>query len=373
YLKHTSYLFFTMPFNKVMNVSKYVNPFKSLDQGMYKSTDRQLESFMSAVSDAVSYVNNSRKIKIHPLKDIDIKTLTSTYFNGFNDGFLTDMQLNSSGIGIGDYQFDVLAVNNEMCFGEHVQSSKINDQFTSDDFVFHQGFIDGLGLKLNENHMVNQILYLDDKHQWRRLLEKKIEALKKSSNFGTQNKVVLKKIEDVVSQINQDDTSRIIRGHLNVIIWAEGSEKLKHIASKIKAECKALDIMPYYPKGEERKHYFLNSFFCHSSNFSNADLYVTDLKHALCLFINNTNYISDDTGIIFNDRQFNIPVIKDVWDENKRRVKARNFAVFAPTGEGKSFLANNILRQYFESNVRLVIIDLGGSYSKFAKLYPEDH
>ncbi|GAL77318.1 conjugative transposon protein TraG [Algibacter lectus] len=42
-------------------------------------------------------------------------------------------------------------------------------------------------------------------------------------------------------------------------------------------------------------------------------------------------------------------------------------------GEGKSFLANNILRQYFEAGVRLVIIDLGGSYSKFAKLYPNDH
>ena len=66
-------------------------------------------------------------------------------------------------------------------------------------------------------------------------------------------------------------------------------------------------------------------------------------------------------------------MIKDVWDENKKRIKARNFAIFAPTGEGKSFLANNILRQYYESGVRLVIIDLGGSYSKFAKLYPEDH
>src|SRR5690606_1986806 len=40
---------------------------------------------------------------------------------------------------------------------------------------------------------------------------------------------------------------------------------------------------------------------------------------------------------------------------------------------GKSFLANNILRQYFEQGVRLVIIDLGGSYTKFAKLYPDDH
>ena len=36
-------------------------------------------------------------------------------------------------------------------------------------------------------------------------------------------------------------------------------------------------------------------------------------------------------------------------------------------------MANNILRQYFESGVRLVIIDLGGSYTKFAKLYPEQY
>src|SRR5690606_6124153 len=35
--------------------------------------------------------------------------------------------------------------------------------------------------------------------------------------------------------------------------------------------------------------------------------------------------------------------------------------------------ANNILRQYFEQGVRLVIIDLGGSYSKFAQLYPGQH
>ncbi|HBY69438.1 MAG TPA: hypothetical protein DEG69_17840, partial [Flavobacteriaceae bacterium] len=65
---------------------------------------------------------------------------------------------------------------------------------------------------------------------------------------------------------------------------------------------KELDIIPYYPRGEERKNYILNSYCCFSSNFSNNDLYVTDLKHALCLFINNTNYNSDNTGIIFNDR-----------------------------------------------------------------------
>jgi len=373
YLKHRSYLFFVLPQNKALNASKFVNPFKRTEKGIHKKMDHHLGEFINAVNDAVSYINNSRKVSMTPMEQKDIMGITDAYFNGFNEGFDTDIQLKKEDIEIGDNHFDVLAVNNEGCFGDVLQSSKTNDRFTSDDFVFHQGFLDGLGLDLNENHIINQIIYLDDKHKWRKLLEKKIEELNKSSNFGSQNKVILKKIEEIVTKINEDDSSRIIRGHLNIIFWSTEAGQLNNIASKIKTEFKELDIIPYYPKGEERKHYFLNSYCCFTSNFSNEDLYVTDLKHVLCLFINNTNYKSDTTGIIFNDRQHNTPVLKDVWDEQKKRIKARNFAIFAPTGEGKSFLANNILRQYFEQNVRLVIIDLGGSYSKFAKLYPDDH
>lgn len=373
YLEHQSYLFFTLPHNKALNASKFTNPFRKTETGIYRKMEHHLEAFITAVNDAVSFVNNSRRMYLKPLDQSEIIGITNAYFNGFNAGFDTDIQLKKDTIAIGENHFDVLAVNSELCFGDVVQSSKTNDRFTSDDFVFHQGFLDGLGLDLNENHIVNQIIYLDDKHKWRKLLEKKIEELNKSSNFGTQNKVILKKVEDIVSQINEDDSSRIIRGHLNIIFWSREALELSNVASKIKAEFKELDITPYYPKGEERKQFFLSSFCCFASNFSNGDMYVTDLKHALCLYLNNTNYKSDATGIIFNDRQHNIPVLKDVWDEQKKRIKARNFAIFAPTGEGKSFLANNILRQYFENNIRLVIIDLGGSYSKFAKLYPNDH
>ena len=373
HLQHSSYLYFILPHNKALNASKFTNPFRKIEKGIHKKLDHSVTEFIISVSDAVSYINNSRRVSMIPMGKDEIISITNAYFNGFNEGFDTDIQLKKDAIEIGENHFDVLAVNSELCFGDVVQSSKTNDKFTSDDFVFHQGFIDGLGLNLNENHIVNQIIYLDDKHKWRKLLEKKIAELNKSSNFGTQNKVILKKIEMIVAQINQDDSSRIIRGHFNIIFWTREARELDSIASKIKTEFKELDIVPYYPKGEERKNYFLNSYCCFVSNFSNEDLYVADLKHALCLYINNTNYQSDATGIIFNDRQHNIPVLKDVWDEEKKRIKARNFAIFAPTGEGKSFLANNILRQFFEQNVRLVIIDLGGSYSKFAKLYPEDH
>ena len=373
YMEHRCLLFFILTKNKALNNPKYVNPFRKISKSIIRELDDSVQRFIGSVSDSVSFINNSRKMEFLPLEAKGIEQLTNGYFNGFNEGFDTDILLDKKSVNIGENYFDALAINSELCFGESVQSSKTNEKFTSDDFVFHQGFIDGLGLTLNENHIVNQILYLDDKQKWRKLLDKKVEELNKSSNFGSQNKVVLGKIQHILDQINADDNARIIRGHLNIVYWDREARNLDRIASKIKTEFKELDIIPYYPRGEERKSYILNSYCCFSSNFSNNDLYVTDLKHALCLFINNTNYKSDATGIIFNDREHNIPVLKDVWDEHKKRIKARNFAIFAPTGEGKSFLANNILRQYFESGVRLVIIDLGGSYTKFAKLYPEKY
>ena len=371
YIDHQCYLFFTLVKNKTLNNSKYVNPFRKVSKSIYQELNQHVHSFLGSVNDSITYINNSRKVNFLPLQESEILCLSKDFFNGFNRGFDTDILLEKSKVTIGTNHFDVLAVNSEACFGENVQTSKINERFTSDDFVFHQGFIDGLGLSLNENHIINQIIYLDDKQKWRKLLDKKIEELKKSSNFGTQNKVILKKIEHIQHQINNDDSSRIIRGHLNIMYWTKEVHDLENIGSRIKSEFKELDIMPYYPRGEERKNYILNSHPCFASNFSNEDVYVTDLKHALCLFINNTNYRTDSQGIIFNDREHNIPILKDVWDEQKKRIKARNFAIFAPTGEGKSFLANNILRQYFEMGVRLVIIDLGGSYTKFASLYPE--
>lgn len=373
YLDHRSYLYFTCPKNKGLNNPKYVNPFRKTPKGLPEELDDTMKRFLASVADSVNYINNGTKIRLEPMVSYEIMALTKEQFNGHNPDCDTDIVLDGPNVTIGNNHFDVLAIGSESCFGDSVQTSKVNEHFTSDDFTFHQGFIDGLGLSLKENHIVNQIIYLDDKHQWRKQLEKKVEELKKSSNFGTQNKVILKKIEQILDQINNDDSSRIVRGHLNVIHWNREKRALENTTSRIKAEFKELDMVPYYPCGRERKNYILNSFPCFAPNFSNEDLYVTDLKHTLCLLINTTNYRTDRKGIVFNDREFNIPVLKDVWDEQKKRIKARNFAIFAPTGEGKSFLANNILRQYFEQGVRLVIIDLGGSYTKFASLYPKQY
>lgn len=372
YLKHGSYLFFTWPISRNLQKTFRANPFVKVPLKVPKNTDQATQAFVQSIKEAVGFINNSRTISLTVLNEEEVWKNTADYFNGFNSEVQTDMLLDK-GLSIGKHSYEMLAINNERCFSGNVATSKSNPKFTSDEISFHQGFIDDLGLNLNGNHIVNQIMVLDDRTHWISLLNKKREELIKSIQFGTRNKVVLERIESILSKVNKDDQARIIRGHLNITYWDVEASGLAKIRSEVQSALKDLDVKPYYPRGQELQKYFMNSYFGFTPALADEDYYVTDLKHALCLWLNSSNYKDDTGGIVFNDRLFNIPVIKDVWDEAKKRIKARNFAIFAPTGEGKSFLANNILRQFYESGTRLVIIDLGGSYSKFAKLYPNDH
>ncbi len=372
YLKHSCYLFFTWPRSRRIQKTVRANPFVKAPASLPKDVDHAIQVFLQSVDEAVDYLNNSRKIDFKVLTENEVAQLTEDYFNGFTTEVHTDILLGHE-LTIGNQHVDMLAINNEKCFLDNVSTSKSNPRFTSDEFSFHQGFIDDLGLGLNENHIVNQVIVLDDRSRWIGVLNKRREELMKSVQFGTRNKVVLERIEDILSEVNNDDQARIIRGHLNITFWDNEKIGLDRIRSAIQAVLKDLNIKAYHPRGSSLHKYYLHSYFGFTQAFSDEDFYVTDLKHAICVWLNNSNYRNDADGIHFNDRLYNIPVIKDVWDEDKRRIKARNFAIFAPTGEGKSFLANNILRQFFESGTRLVIIDLGGSYSKFARLYPADH
>lgn len=125
------------------------------------------------------FLNQDRNLQLFPLEEAKIQNLTGQYFNGYNADIDTDVILGDHSIRIGKNYWDVMALQHETAFLEEVQTSRPASRFTSDEFSFHQGFIDGIGLELYENHMVNQILVMDDNTRWRKQLEKKRETLKK--------------------------------------------------------------------------------------------------------------------------------------------------------------------------------------------------
>jgi hypothetical protein len=107
-----------------------------VEKGLHRKLDAQVAEFVTAVNDAVSYVNNSKSMSMVPMEPEAILEHTHAYFNGYNLDFDTDIQFGKGPIEIGDHYFDVMAINNEECFGETVQSSMPNGKFSSDGFRF---------------------------------------------------------------------------------------------------------------------------------------------------------------------------------------------------------------------------------------------
>ena len=132
-----------------------------------------------------------------------------------------------------------------------------------------------------------------------------------------------------------------------------------------------LDYQPSYPSKHGIKDLYLKSLFAYSPRLSKQQVYHTELHIALTGFINTTAYKDDDMGVLFSERLFNIPVRRDVRDHDKKRIKAWNFMVLAPTGEGKSVLMQHVFRQFLEQGIKIVIFDIGESFKKLSYLLPE--
>ena len=82
YLDHSSFLFFVLPLKKTFNTTKYVNPFRKVEKGIHRQMDHCAREFVNAVNDAVSFINNSRKITLAPMCEDSILESTNNYFNG---------------------------------------------------------------------------------------------------------------------------------------------------------------------------------------------------------------------------------------------------------------------------------------------------
>ena len=95
------------------------------------------------------------------------------------------------------------------------------------------------------------------------------------------------------------------------------------------------------------------------------DRFLTLSEPALCLLYKEHQQKGDDTNLkcYYTDRQ-GVPMAVDVsGKEGKiRYTDNSNFFVLGPSGSGKSFFMNTVMRQYYEQDTDIVIVDTGDSY-----------
>lgn len=376
YLDHTGYVFFIWPQNDTLKNNQIKNPFRPVSVKGYKSDQINFANFETQVKQARQILNNSETVYLEPLQQSEVMHFCSIWLNGFNMSVATDVVFEKDRVVADDMHLAMIALTDETGFPDAIVEC-VPDDTKSIENGFYKGMVDYLGITLNCNHVYNQILIIDDNKTHIDRIYKTQEALFGLRKLGHENIKAHEKIDGYLKEMTSSDDSNnvhFVRGHSNIILFDKNIEIVNQAKTDIVAWFTKEGFSSYTPTGERLKNMYLNTLCINAPMLNNNSMYLVDLRAATCLFIMNGAYTNDNEGIYFQDRIFNIPFKFDFWDEPMRRIVSRNFAIFAPTGRGKSVIANAIESGLIDTqDVVVVNIDLGRSYEKLSKLYkPED-
>ena len=367
-------MFINHTLSDFINRDDFSNPFKKMANGEKLLEEALSSDFRQTVNNVVSYVNKKKKAYLKALNQRDIESVSRAYFNGLRESIYTDIDgskaSSKEGIKIGDRFLDIYTVHSLSQLPQRMNNVTHDDSISKEGTKFFQGITEPFGLAIPYDHIVNQILFIPGSNNLLMDIKKKREEFHGAGGFGMSNKKAAANIDKWLSMLADDKSSRLVKFHFNVLLLTDNITERDKARTDARTIFTDHDISPYLPKGNALKGIYLQSFFAYSSQLPKRFTFVCEIKLAASLLLPTSSYRSDPDGIWFADRVFNAPLRKDTWDEKKRRIKARNFFIIAPTGEGKSTLSNHICYQYLDQGYKLCINDLGGSYKNLLRLYP---
>ena len=156
-----------------------------------------------------------------------------------------------------------------------------------------------------------------------------------------------------------------IRAHFNVMAWAEDAETLQHIRNDVGSQLALMECRPRHNTVDAATLYWAG-MPGNAGDFPAEESFYTFIEPALCFFTEETNYKSSPSpfGIKMCDRVSGKPLHLDISDLPMKRgtITNRNKFVLGPSGSGKSFFMNHLVRQYYEQGTHVVLVDTGNSY-----------
>ena len=164
---------------------------------------------------------------------------------------------------------------------------------------------------------------------------------------------------------------RSVRCHCNVMAWAESEAELKRIRNDVGSQLALMGCTPRH-NTVDVPVLFWAAIPGNEADFPAEESFYTFLDQALCLFNGETNYRSSLSpfGIKMSDRLSGIPLHLDISDLPMKRgvITNRNKFILGPSGSGKSYLTNHLVRQYWEQGSHILLVDTGNSYQGLCSL-----
>ncbi len=249
--------------------------------------------------------------------------------------------------------------------------SRINyDKYSTDRTKFSIGFASPLGQLLPCNHIYNQYIFIEDAGKTLKRLEAKKLRLQSLSSYSRENAISRDATNDFLNEaIGQQRLP--VKAHFNVLAWSEDAEEFKDLKNKVSSALAQMDASPK-EETDGAPQIWWSGLPGNEADFPMNDTFDTFLEQATCFLNLETNYRSSISpfGIRFGDRLSGRPVHADISDEPIRQgyTTNRNKFILGPSGSGKSFFTNHMVRSYYEQGTHVVLVDVGHSYKGLCDL-----
>jgi len=207
----------------------------------------------------------------------------------------------------------------------------------------------------------NQVIQVPQQRKLLRKLQGK--AKRHGSMPDPSNKIAKVDIEEVLDLVAREG-KLLVNTNFNILVSC-APEKLSGVTSHIEAKLYECGISPS-DTAYNQLELFECSFPGCAYRFSpDYDLFLTLADSALCLFFKEHLKQSEHTplSVWYTDRQ-GLPVAIDITGKegSKKMTDNANFFCLGPSGSGKSFHMNSVVRQLLEQDTDVVMVDTGDSY-----------
>lgn len=261
--------------------------------------------------------------------------------------------------------------------------SRINyDKYSTDRTKFAIGFASPLGSLLPCNHILNQYLFIEDGQKTIKRLEAKKLRLQSLSGYSRENAISRDAVNDFLNEAIGEQRLPI-KAHYNVLCWADDPVRIRDLKNLVGSAMAQMDATAKQETDGAAQIWFAG-MPGNEADFPMNDTFDTFIEQAACFFNLESNYRDSISpfGLRLGDRLTGKPVHVDISDEPMKLgfTTNRNKFILGPSGSGKSFFTNHLVRSYYEQGAHVVLVDVGHSYKGLCDLvggyyftYSESH
>ena len=218
------------------------------------------------------------------------------------------------------------------------------------------------GIPNTEAVVYNQMIFIPNQKRELALLDKKKNRHASMPNPGNQMAVEdIKRVQEVVAR----ESKQLVYTHYNLVVAMSADTDLHKCTNHLENQFSRMGIH-ISKRAYNQLELFVNSFpgNCYGMN-PDYDRFLTLGDAAACLMYKERILHSEKTPlkIYYTDRQ-GVPVAIDITGKEgaEKLTDNSNFFCLGPSGSGKSFHMNSVVRQLHEQGTDVVMVDTGNSY-----------